>query len=343
MNEKRLGFQRAEEPEERHLSRRRFLQLVSVGAVGLALAASETDKKSDPYLHVELDHNEEYSYEEREGVVLMLDSYYDKLPQTGVELDEENMLYYMAEILPHFEKQGIVHSAVLPRTFDHKHWLDDKKHFGIRGRANCMTGDMQLNGRYENPKSPWHDSDRQLTTLVHELTHIQGVCGGGTSAFVESSTQVITAEIMAALVNEGNKDFVRPLVGHLRTIALGATHYTAFKENRMDDFHTLLHNLRDSHAAESAWHLGDGENPTANDLYVLQAYYSIPFNRITEGLRDGKARGVMLPKNYRVNELQMMQKIDQQVLEIDDLAWFLRHIDRVVGEVQNEGITSTTN
>ena len=164
---------------------------------------------------------------------------------------------WIAEVVPFFGYEGITgpdYDAAGYRYPTRAVFasFDDRGSRGqnhILGMANCVSGELWLNGRFANPASSWYESRATLGVLVHELAHVQGICWGGNS---EQSAQMVTLEVLAAMSVKGNRAAFASLIDELQGMTLSAAYGLAIAEGRVADYQTLADALGDDAFAEAA-------------------------------------------------------------------------------------------
>lgn len=109
-------------------------------------------------------------------------------------------------IVPHMIAENITGRPRYPTLIGFSPFLAMRS-FVVAGTASCNEGIVLLNDRMVLDRGPrWTGEAGALTTVVHELIHIQGgnFCNGG-SVFLEGNTSAATVEVLASMCGWGDQ------------------------------------------------------------------------------------------------------------------------------------------
>jgi len=243
----------------------------------------------------------------------------------GIKTNSELLCKFTLEVLPYYYYEGLhgENDAVWPASIAFIPG-DGQYHFHILGRASCAGHYAILNYRSQNYASPWNDATSILATLVHELGHVQGVCGEPVG-YMEASNQVLTFEILAAMANHGNHYAVRPLVKELRDSSLSYVEaelidtplYPVFKLWKHLTINTTFEERARVAKSRRYW-----ANKQDELEYIIRSYGAVPYTLY--------ASTVSSPP-YITPKLQLIEW--GQTLVLDDLAYFINNLDKHVNSV----------
>ena len=269
-------------------------------------------------------------------LALRLDGLLDQVEEPKVEITQATIAAWTVEILPYFEYEGITSASVTPDSVKLTLFPSAMENFHVLGQAFCDVfggGPVDLNGRVANPTSAWYDKPFVLATLVHELGHIQGggLCSGS-SAELESTTQLVALEVLAAMANGGNELALYALLDELRDMAMGAAHYEAIANGNLDGYRALVGQVFDApdeqaRAAKSArrW-----SSDPATLREILYKYSWIPVDKILDGLEKGQIPDLKLAPVQETFGFYGRPSNPRRPLVIDDLAYVLEHADELL-------------
>lgn len=298
------------------------LQLVIV-FLALIVGAASVAPRYDTRFGIWRDGTIEPTTREVADFARRMDAALDRLPPMAGLVAQGDLVAYALEILPYFNYEGLVPQPVIPIDLGW-FWWPNNRMFHVAGVALCGNygpPQLALNLRFSNVASPWYGQEN-LSTLVHELVHVQGgtFCSGE-SADLEANTQIATIEVLAAMANDGNALALRSLLYDLRGMALGTLRYF-LPEAEYEAFRwELLGNEGWSRYEKQAraW----ARNPSALQD-VLNKYSVVPLNALWHGIEIGQVERV------QVRTQQDSILIDTP-LRVDDLQWLLLNLDRMVG------------
>lgn len=271
------------------------------------------------------------STEAKEKWALRLDALADALPPEPMLETLQDMNEWAIEILPYMAYEGLTDTANVPADIGLFFNMNSSA-FHLAGQALCRTvdegavlGPIILNGRYVNPKSAWYGKEQSLGVLVHELVHMQGgpFCSGK-SEDLEANTQIAAMEVMAAMVNHGNRAVLRPLLLTLRDMVLSALEYDLSPEDYIAFYRTVEPDPFQVAKAEKALRHWLPDN--AYELHdILWKYNVVPVNAIIEGLGDGTVERIGLLEWDFENSKAVVAP-----LKVDDLQYLFGHVDEYV-------------
>jgi len=260
-------------------------------------------------------------------------------------------LEWQIESAPFFRDTGIISSYTMANvvyTFSD----DPNEAFHLLGQTDCggevagfavqnPSPTIWLNGRVFNPVSPWYQSDFWLPTIIHEIAHDQGVCVGD-SPYVESSTQVVTLEVMAAMVNSGNLEALHGLLYEWRSIVEGALMSEAVKSPKaLAQFQRFVASVDGSPEA-IAFSKGQvaGRFWTKTGIEelkgILTRYELAPYEMVKNGLRVGylAANETATVDSEGRQAYATILSPNGQALPLDDLRYLFNHLDALVAAAQ---------
>lgn len=276
-----------------------------------------------------------------EKLAVRLDKILDSIPER--RFDGEASVYLWAlEILPYFEYEGLTSSVKLPDSIDFQPQLNGRMHNHILGQAGCVRnggGPVTINARVANPVSARYGDTWFLPTLVHELIHVQG--GGfcfGSSERLESTTQIATFEVLAAMANHGNKDAAYALMDELRDTALAAVHYEALRDGDVERYYELHRKIHPSPLEQARtekfrrfWN--ENAQTRSRFKFILNTYSAIPLRAVFSGLETGEIPNLYMGEWVDVgtfsHDTEPPDKYAARVLKVDDLVYFLEHAEEI--------------
>lgn len=241
----------------------------------------------------------------------------------GITTNSRQLARWTLEIVPYWEREGIVETAVYPTVAAYVPGPCPRYHFQIAGRAAPHLGVYHINYRYYNPASPWVDRS-ELGTIVHELGHIQGIATMDPLDVMEASNQVATLEVLAAMANDGNYYATQALLKDLRGMAMGYLR-TELREANLGWLYSfyarnVIYNTFEERAAgeRGARFWADKQD----DLdWLIHAYSATPYRWAMASVQreDNMSRPLLLGPSG-----------EYWRIELDDLDYFLRHTEQHV-------------
>ena len=330
----------------KEMNRRAFLKVVGAatgGWVGLKLGIDylREQAKIDPTFKIEFDKYDEFvSFRETKDLAVRFDKIYDTLPENPPPTDDFEVVNWAIELLPMYEYNGFVEKTVWPprNGIGFVLWPDGNTFNHVSGRSDCRSAAV-LNIRYENPASSWYRDEDWIMVLAHELAHVQQglACDQYPTSQVENTAQIISWEVVASLVNGGNKKLIRPLVGELRSVAMSSAYGIAIKYNLLDQFLDLRERLSPGAIADARFQRNVRKwatDPTRLGE-ILNWYNTEPLNMVTRAIRnnDSKIEGLALPPVYSDGKAVYYSSHPQPLIpKLDDLKYFLAHAENLARE-----------
>lgn len=248
----------------------------------------------------------------------------------GITTNSRQLARWTLEIVPYFAREGIVPRAVYPKVAAYIPTSDERFHFQVAGQAVPCIGAYRINYRFVNPASPWSERS-ELGTIVHEIGHLQGIACMDPVDKMEASNQVATLEVLAAMANEGNHYATQALLADLRGMAMGHLR-TELYHARLPWLYRLyarnvIYTTDEEHIA------GDrGTRYWADKqdiLYALiQAYSAQPYRWALDGAKR---------EHFATRPLLLGPRCERWAIQVDDLAYFMKHFDRHVEIALSKG------
>lgn len=292
-----------------------------------------------------------YGYLQASQQVLRFDAAYDALSKesmpsitTQVQLDA-----WVTEIVPFFEYEQIDQEGmtIYPSSVSFENYINGTQHNHVLGQTNCLDSAITLNARFTNPISSWYGRVDAVGTLVHELAHAQGICFANDTFDAEVSAQLVTLEILSALVNKGNRAALPALVNELRDMSIASAKYAARAEGREDEFAALMKRVApdafDQAIAAKSDRFWQADPERLS--YILEAYNFTPMREVYQALATDQAiSGVQLPINDQCSYMnnpaypfpgyadgEQEADCEMKPLVVDDLAYVVANLDALIG------------
>lgn len=231
--------------------------------------------------------------------------------------------YWVYEVGPFFEYEGLTKDEFVYRTVVWQPLLDSAGHNHLLGFTYCNP-EVYLNIRVVNPVSAWYGWERNpLATLVHEMVH---TLGGDFCSFdsetAESTTQTATLEVLAALANGGNAVALYSLLLELKDTALDVVLADALKNDDLNGYRAFLKRIDPS--AQRAARFEKSMRFWADDMgglkEILSKYSVLVFNNVQSGTLK-----VDVPFLYRGDGVK-------DTVKLDDLVYVLAHAEDLAGD-----------
>lgn len=256
----------------------------------------------------------ELTYEQAMADALRFSALLKQVPdalRVGVRT-QEDLDNWMAEIVPYFEYEGInadgevgeFQGLVYPQL-DFEDYQDGLLSHHVLGRAMIFQDDISLNARISNPVSAWYGREDSIGTLVHELAHANGVKFPAPYSAIdhEASAQLVTLEVLSAMVNHGNTLAVPALLDELSYMNMAAARYIALRDGDEGRFLADREQLFTDPFQQAAAVKADRQWADYKDEdkypYILEAYNYNPMNMVYRGMRkNDEIYGVKLPINW---------------------------------------------
>lgn len=285
----------------------------------------------DPALGIKVDQEPTFSIGEKKRFIRRLDEAADRLPPVEGISSQRDLDNWAREIRPYFAYEGIVGSTIAPKDIEYIDYPDARRNFHVLGQAACseqgQSGIIKMNGRGNNPESSWYAREDSIWTLTHELAHMQG--GPLCEPFnpkTESNTQIVTAEILAAMSNHGNQDALRVLLIGLRDMGMSSLQYEM--RDRPDDYEDFRDEIyggdpiREARYEKSKRHW-EKDPFTLND--ILLKYSKVPFEAIMDGIQDQTVESVVFEKTYGYAPPTKVE----EPLRMDDLHYVMTNLEEL--------------
>jgi hypothetical protein len=255
-------------------------------------------------------------------VALETDAVIDRMAVAPLDM---SLSRWTREILPWFAAEGIVR---LERAPAHVRYVDFGGPQGnlILGTADCIGAVVSISGRYANPVSSMYRSVDMVLTLTHELAHVQQhtLCERAPTAVVETSAQLMSFEVQAAMALDGNAWAALALLRELRDIAVGMLRFDA--ERRVPGAQAKLDTVADavytSAERAHAWQRTRywARHPASRQEALLQ-YAVGPYRKLATAFRsDLIVTGLATPTTHG---RPWASRPTDGTLQVDDLAHFL--------------------
>ena len=222
---------------------------------------------------------------------------------------------------------------ILPKVQPRHYWGDNTFH--LMGTAACwdQTNPFDINVRFYNPVSPLYSrSAAQISVLIHETMHMQGICTDSTQGDehgtdVEAATQVATLEILAAMTRHRNVYGLLPFLREIQDYASDLVLLWALENDELDTYKTELLNVtandayRHASFAKSMDHWLESHALTFQLKSILTNYGVKPYLIIIEALKDDDLETTRLPFPNKRGKLIL-----------NDIAYVLDNIEALVDD-----------
>ena len=278
------------------------------------------------------------SVEAKTALLRKLDAAADSLPATKMLATPDEWYAWTIEILPYMTYEGVIHGAARPPHDVAPFYFLNSRMFHLGGMAFCRDrdgkpalGPIGYNFRYINHVSPRYADERALSVLVHEIVHMQGgpFCTGPSES-VEADTQIATVEVMAAMVNHGNRAVLRPLLLDLRSMVLASIQAEVSKDEYLALVAEIANDPFEVSRAEKSLRFWYGAPGGAEELAaILRRYNVTPVNALIEAAYDGTVERIQLP-DIGGYECPPCGGVLHRPFIADDLLVFWAHLDEYV-------------
>ncbi len=322
-------------------TRRQFFELLGIGCGALIAGKILGERKTDPTFKIDFDQFDEFmSFQECSQLAKRMDTLYDKLPEYKPKMTQEDLLKWAVEMIPMFEYEGFVSQAKWPpkEGIGFALFPDGDSHNHVAGRSDCANY-AALNLRFANDHSAWYEDDDAPFTLLRELAHIQQgqqICATADRDLVENSAQIAAREVGAALVNQGNKEMMTPLISELRGMALSATYASALRTNRLQEFIDFGATLSPGAfaAARSSKSRRRWSSKPIELMTILDRYNVTPLLMISNAIRTNNAEieGLAFPPVIE-NSGNYFALGKNVPIKLNDLQYFLSHAEELVKDI----------
>ena len=239
----------------------------------------------------------------------------DIVPPGPSDLDAMYALMY--EVVPYFQHEGI-QAATLRRRSSSGYAIVTQQapvypdiqmyaypgtvNFHLLGQANChetTEHTVSLNLRYFNPWSTLYAKSSVITTLVHELAHMQKASCDLQSADNESATQIVTCEVLAAATRTQSQWAFPAFVGLVSGFVSSFIMLYFVEQNDLEGYFDVM-KLRADHAFQEgtlAKSIDYWKDNIRELKYILREYGAKPYIYLAEAMsaEDVKTRKFSIP------------------------------------------------
>lgn len=185
----------------------------------------------------------------------------------------------------------------------------------------------------------WYESDDAPFTLLHELAHIQQgqqICATENRDLVENSAQIAAIEVASALVNQGNKEMITPLISELRGMAISATYASALRTKRVDEFIQFRSTLSPGAFADARF--AKARRRWSGDpdqlMTILDRYNVTPLLMISNAIRNNGAEIEGLAFPPVVENTGSYYALGRTAsISLNDTQYFLAHAEELVKDI----------
>ena len=150
------------------------------------------------------------------------DAEYDTLTPAADPESWSELYLLVKEIIYQIEEEGATTQLIRPASVMFADFGPGRRS-AVAGTYAVIAGAIVLNERFLTPA--WGDSS-WLSTLIHELVHAQGYFVGDSST-LESQTEIVATEVLAAMANLDYPGARAELLDGLRRDALAMAYYIA--------------------------------------------------------------------------------------------------------------------
>jgi ABC-type cobalt transport system substrate-binding protein len=283
-------------------------------------------------------------YEDFADLAIRIDKVLDNSDlQVGALHTQEDIQNWIRETVPFFVYEGITYHAwpVESVTFEYYEEGLARNHIHLLGRANCFTGEITMNKRFINPVSPMYDdASTAISTLIHEVAHIQGICFSGGRIHSEAMTQLAMLEVMAAMANRGNVEALYIFLDELRYMLVTGALIAAREEGK--DHQELVQAVYGDNPLmiarlEKAQRYWESDRERYEE--IVEWYNYSPMYEVLANLHTGEIRGLMFPINHycgsgygfpyyeEVSEFDILKCM--QPFKFDDMKYIIEHLEEL--------------
>jgi hypothetical protein len=334
------------------IDRREFLKLAGLAGGGAVLAACGRRPGYGVYEKTQYSGNELKvedlpipDYEQTKQLLFKLDRagdliepYMPETPKT-----KEEAWAFAVEVAPFFIYEEIAEDSIREQgvVYPNREVIPDVqiRHFGgnevfhLAGQARCYEADnpeIYMNLRYYNEYSPWSEKISQISVLIHETAHMNGICsdfskGDEYNKNVETATQLATVEVLAGMTRDNNK-WAPPVF--IREVQDFAEDYFLAKYLAEDDIEgykkeilekTANHAYREAKFDKSMEHWDKNYVNQGRLRQIIRDYGLKPFLYMTEALNN---------EDYETRRLPFPNK--KGTIKMNDTAYCLKNLDKLV-------------
>lgn len=300
-----------------------FLVLGGVGAGLTSEFVLISRAPPDPLMAI-FDPDVALSFNGALAIAEALDKIGDSLDGPPLPHAEGDIANLSLEIIPFFYYDRIVDGEDYKLIWPKWQLFDGDANFHVLGR--CRTGDdplVWLNIRYANPWSSSYGRSNLFATLVHELAHSQGVFMMA-SPMSEPTTQLVTVEILAAMVRNRNIWAVPAFVREVQRYASDYAHSKALQDGREAEWNAYVERVSDDiyDLAASARAMDHWANDMPELKRILKHYGELPWILLVEALSN---------PGYMSRTLYPLPN-DKNIMQVNDAAWVLQHLAQMANE-----------
>ncbi|KKQ99001.1 MAG: hypothetical protein UT24_C0029G0013 [Candidatus Woesebacteria bacterium GW2011_GWB1_39_12] len=332
--------------KQSQMSRREFLQTAGVIGGGLTLIGlgvrADQENKKDKVFHTEMDKDKILSFEETRDMVLYFDQISDLLPPAPIiPMNQKNMALLAIEVLPLMKSEGAVGMVRYPQVLEPVAYPDER-HVQVLGQSNCNNAALAT-FRYANPFSGSYGDTEWMGVEIHELVHVQQyqaslkgkACTYPTTENTENTAQIVSWEIMAAMLNYGDRKMIYPLMDELKYRTLGANLALAMEDKRLNEYKKLAQKVNPSsmdaarrNKMDRYWKGRESERREILTNYGLQ-----PMERLVYAIRenDSKVEGLALPDEYNTKG-----QLYTKPFLVDDLVYVIKNGTSIAQQIAHE-------
>ena len=182
----------------------RIILLVAVVGIALGIGTSELPKLWRDFVFINVAH-----IKAGESIPFEIEDYslgiaYDRDYTWGFVTNSTWIVQETSLIVPYFEYEGITYKVNYPRMVYFTP-VPGETSLRLLGAASAEWNFLLINDRILFDER-WNDERSMLSTLVHELIHLQGelFTSATNPGLSESMTQAATMEVLAAMCNYGD-------------------------------------------------------------------------------------------------------------------------------------------
>lgn len=281
-------------------------------------------------------HASEAEYDDFASLAIRIDAVLDQAEEPQGIVDLKSMNYWIDETIPFFVYEGISWFMVYPDVAKFTYYDSGQSHVHLLGTTNCFANEIDMNARFTNPMSPMNTDSGSIATLVHELTHAQGICFDGPRINSEASTQLVTMEVLAAMALRGNEAALYVILDELRYMLVAGS--AAFGDN--SEIIQKVYGDDPLMVARFEKSLRYWQDTDIDRYYdIVYKYNYIPMYELLANLHKGTIHGVSLPVNsscyytsfYPYDSSEEMTPLDEfrcrEPLKIDDLQYLIHNLE----------------
>lgn len=317
-----------------------LLSLLAAGSYGLGRIWPIVDREFIPHpnkiFHVEFDGMWSLSFAEARDLALYFDGLLDTMGEAPFSFpDNYRITQVAAEVLPFFEYEGGIPLAMWPSNDGQMQAFQiADQHIHAAGQSDCSG--YVLNYRFYNPFSEWFGEGSWYATVVHELVHVQqfDLCDKIDNFYIELTAEIVSTEVLAAMVNYGDWNATWALVDKLRGMAMSASYGIDLRDGDISRYMELREQIFGDDPYRLAGFLKSRRHWEADPdrlEFILDAYSIAVLEQITQAILyddEMEVEGLILPPG-RIIEGKF---VPGPPFKLDDLAYFLEHSQELVDQ-----------